>query len=79
MSAPGLQKDVDLLQTICEELTAGLSSSNFVQLNDLVESERLQESFGLEGKGLRREIGKALSNVEWAERWSRGTYMIQGT
>ena len=63
-----------VLREVCDDM---LDEGEFiVDLGDLASNDTIVETFGITEDGRRREIGKILTNSDWAEKWSRSKYKI---
>lgn len=72
------ETDEQTIRTACIELTSeDTSSANFVKLSDVKQHPEVQDNVELADGESPRKVGKILADADWAEKWSRGTYMIE--
>lgn len=70
------EKHEELVKSVCRDIVSQETRSNRVTLSELAENERIQEELNVD-KERPRKFGHMLTNVEWATKWSRGTYTIK--
>lgn len=69
----------EIVRLVCQDILSDETRSDHVRLSELAEHEKLNEEFDLIDAQRPRFLGRILSNADWAEKWSRGTYTIEGT
>lgn len=65
-----------VVKEVCYNIVSRPQRANHVTLNELAEIDRIEEELGEVDSHRPRYIGKILTEAEWAQKWSRGTYTI---